>query len=348
VTTINLQSLENLARERGGGNRGALLRAVTECFFLGEGRHAAVELALFDDVIRLVLAEVEPQARAELATRLAPVRRPPPVVLLRLAHDEILVAEPILKGSPALDDAALTRLAGELSQDHLAAIAGRTRLGEGVTDVLVVRGDDRVVVRVAANDGARFSAAGFTTLADRAQVNVALRERLGDRADLPDAVIARVAPVIGGILIARIAGELDAASDELLAPPPRYGAGANRALDELLDLVARGLISLDEAATELADADAAAAVAQLVSRRTGLAADATLRALFAPTEELVTVLCRAASLHLDGFSAVLRMRRRRRRGAGAQPAEALAAFLRLPVETAQRVVRFLKDREGRS
>jgi hypothetical protein len=60
------------------------------------------------------------------------------------------------------------------------------------------------------------------------------------------------------------------------------------------------------------------------------------------------VLCRAAGLNLDGYSAVLRMRRRRRRGSGAQPAQALSAFLRLPVETARRVVRYLKDREGRS
>jgi hypothetical protein len=303
---------------------------------------------LFDDVIRMVLAEVEPRARAELAARLAAARRPPPVVLLRLANDEIRVAEPILKGSPALDDAALEGLAREQSQDHLAAIAERARLGERVTDVLVVRGNDRVVVRVAANTGARFSTAGFTTLADRAQVNEMLRERLALRTDLPDAVIARVVPLIGGILIARIAAELDAAGEETFVPAPRYGSGATRALDELLDLVARGLISLDEAATELADADAAPAVAQLVSRRSGLAAGAVLRALFAPSEEAVTVLCRAAGLNLDGYSAVLRMRRRRRPGTGAQPAQALAAFLRLPVETAQRVVRYLKDREGRS
>jgi hypothetical protein len=209
--------------------------------------------------------------------------------------------------------------------------------------VLVVRGDDRVAVRVAANAGARFSAAGFMTLADRAQVNEMLRERLAARTDLPEEAIARVVPVIGGILVARIAGELDAVPDEAI-PAPR----GTRALDELLDLVARGLVSLDEAAAERADADAAALVAQLLARRSGLAPDAALRALFAPSEELVTLLCRAAGLNLDGYSAVLRMRRRRRRGAGAHPAEALAAFLRLPVETARGVVRYLADRSRRA
>ncbi len=341
---LNLQSLEELAREGSGGKRRALLHSVTECFFVGEGQHSDVELALFDDVIGAVIAEVEPLVRAQLAARLAAVKQPPPMLLLRLANDNIMVAEEILKSSPALSDADLERLAREQSQDHLAAIAARPYLAERITDILVVRGDDRVAVRVAGNEGARFSVSGFAVLADRAQVNEMLRERLAARTDLPDAIMRRIVPMIGEMLIAKIAAEFEAgAASPEEGPPP---SGAARALGELLDLVARGLLSLDEAAAELADSDGAPFVAELLARRTGLLPASVLRGLFASSDEPVTVLCRAAGLNLDGYSAVLRMRRRRRRRTGSNPAQALTAFLQMPPETAQRVVRFLKVREG--
>jgi uncharacterized protein (DUF2336 family) len=270
-------------------------------------------------------------------------------LLLHLANDDIPVAEPILRHSPALGDAELERLARQQSQDHLAAIAERAGLAERVTDILVVRGDDRVAIRVAANDRARFSVAGFSILTDRAQVNELLRERLAARADLPDAIARRVIPLIGDILIAKLEAEFDAAPLAASAVPPAPRAArpdAARPLDELLDLIARGLISLDEAATELADSDGAVVVAELIARRVGLAPETVVRALFAGAEEPVTVLCRAAGFSLDGFSAVLRMRRRRRKSADTQPAQALTAFLQMPLETARRVVRFLKVRES--
>ncbi|GIK80583.1 MAG: DUF2336 domain-containing protein [Xanthobacteraceae bacterium] len=337
--TITLHSLESLARERGTDKRAALLQSVADCFLLGEGQHAAVELSLFDEIMRMVMAEVGPGPRAELAARLALARHPPPVVLLRLANDEILVAEPILANSPALAEDELERLARELSQEHLAAIAGRARLGERVTDVLVVRGDDRVAIRVAGNDGARFSPTGFVKLADRAEVNTILRDRLAARADLPETIVERLIPMIGGPMIARIAEGLDAAPDSLLPAVP------GRPLDMLLDQVARGTASLDEIVTELADSDAAVAVTELIARRTRLTPEPVVRAMFAPSEEPVTVMCRAAGFNLGAFSAVLRMRRRRRRGVARDPAQALAAFRELPVATAERVVRFLRARD---
>jgi len=54
------------------------------------------------------------------------------------------------------------------------------------------------------------------------------------------------------------------------------------------------------------------------------------------------VLCRAAGLKINGFSAVLRMRCRTR-GAMHSPAEALTAFHEMPVETAQQMVRMARE-----
>jgi hypothetical protein len=351
-----LQELESLARERSSDRRRALLRAITDRFF-GSGERTQSEVALYDDVVMRVLKEVEPMARAELADRIADASEPPRKALLRLAEDEILVAEPILTRSAALDDTDLERIARQQSQAHLAAIAVRPALSERVTDVLVDRGDDHVVGTVAANHGARFSNRGFTVLADRANGNEALLQRLGARSDLPDEVTERLVPMISCALEAKLrAAGADADSFALsglteesravLADRLRSATKVARPLEVLLDHIERGLMSVDEAVIELADVDATPDVAKLIADRDDLRSDTVMRALCAPADEPVAVLCRAAGLKINGYSAVVRMRRRRRRGADGSPGEALEQYHHVPLEIAQRVLRFLKVREA--
>jgi hypothetical protein len=115
----------------------------------------------------------------------------------------------------------------------------------------------------------------------------------------------------------------------------------NQGLQAVLDGVTDGLILLDEAAIKLADADAVEAVTDLLSRRIDLAADRVMRAIEAPSEAALTVICRAAGLNVNGFSAILRMRRRRL-PSDVSPAEVLATFLETSLVTARQVVSLLK------
>jgi hypothetical protein len=114
----------------------------------------------------------------------------------------------------------------------------------------------------------------------------------------------------------------------------------------VLDQVNRGYLLIDEAVIALADADAMVGIAKLVAKRLSLGADTVLRALDATSEEPSALVCRAAGININGFSAVLRMRRRRQHGADQTPSEALTAFQALPLETARRVVRTLKMDEA--
>ena len=351
-----LQTLEALARERSSDKRRALLRSITDCFFVAPDRHSETELDLFDDVMEMVLTEVEPVARAELAERLADIANPPRRVVGRLAGDDIAVARPILMRSSALTDDDLEDLARRMPQTHLAAIAERSVLSERITDVLVHRGDEIVLDRVVANRGARFSEQGFTTLADKAEHNDGLLGRLASRGDLPEQVVNRIVPLITASMQAKLAAAgadvdgdvVDGLIEEsrlTLVNRLRATASTARPLELLLDLVDRGVITLDEAVTEIADADGALQVSRLIAGRIDLRPDTVMRALYAASEEPVTVVCRGAGIYLNGFSAVLRMRRRRRRGGDSNPAAALNAFLQLPPETAERVIRFLRVRE---
>jgi uncharacterized protein (DUF2336 family) len=355
ITMATLQDLESLARERSSDKRRALLRAISDCFFASV-EPSTTEVALYDDVVTMVLDEVEPVARAELAERMADIANPPRRVLLQLAQDQIAVAQPILSRSPALDDAELERIALNQSQAHLAAIATRPTLSERVTDVLVARGDEQVVDTVVGNQGARFSPQGFTTLARLASTNESLLNRLGTRADLPAEITARLLPMISGALEARLqaAGAqtdistlngLAEESRSVLADRLRAATKSARPLAVIIDHVEREIMTLDDAVVELSDVDATPDVAKLIADRVDLRSDTVTRALCAPADEPVALLCRVAGLRTNGYSAIVRMRRRRRRGSDGSPAKVLEQYQNISLETAQRVLRFLKVRE---
>jgi hypothetical protein len=127
-------------------------------------------------------------------------------------------------------------------------------------------------------------------------------------------------------------------ADRLRTP---RGPLRNPGLQAVLDGVADGLILLDEAAITLADADAVEAITQLLSRRVDLSADRVMRAIEAPSEAALTVVCRAAGLNGNGFSAILRMRARQL-PSDVSPAEVLAAFFDISLGKAREVVSMLK------
>jgi len=122
---------------------------------------------------------------------------------------------------------------------------------------------------------------------------------------------------------------------------------ANRRQDQrasaLLERVREGLVLLDDALAELADADELRGLAGLIAERLGLEPEEVICAVAAPSERRLTVLCRAAGLNINGFSAVLRMRCRAR-GAIHSPAQALTAFHDMPVQTAQQMAHMAKGR----
>jgi len=111
---------------------------------------------------------------------------------------------------------------------------------------------------------------------------------------------------------------------------------------EILARRASGLIAAEEALVELADADCGAAIAALVAERVRLDAALVLRALEAGDDQAISVMCRAAGFKINGYSAVLRMRRRHGRGAGSAPTDALTFFSSLSRASAERIVEQLQ------
>ena len=173
-----IDELEAAVANRDIGARADILRRLTDLFVIAADQFSNEQLDLFDDVMCRLLDRIERSALAAFGERLSMVANAPPKVCRMLALDEsVEVAGPLLSASAQLDDATL--VAGARTQDHMLAISRRKVLSEDVTDVLIKRGDRRVVVSTAANDGAQFSEYGYSALIFRSRAMANSHSRFG-------------------------------------------------------------------------------------------------------------------------------------------------------------------------
>lgn len=219
------------AVETGGvKQRLRILQRITDLFVAGARGYSKEQIALFDDVLQELAADIEVKARAKLAQRMADAGGAPPKLIRSLAFDDAIeVAGPVLAHSEQLNDDELVENARTKSQGHLFAIAKRLKLSEAVTDVLVERGGRRVLRKVAGNHGARFSLAGYERLSVCARRDRKLTLTLAQRSDIPRQYFIKL---------------LDAASAtvrfKLEAANPQAAAAIRDSVDEVARAMQKG------------------------------------------------------------------------------------------------------------
>ena len=205
-----------------------MLRQVTDLFLSDVDRLSANQITVFDDVLVKLIDRVEVWALAQLSARLADAPAGPAQSIRKLAfHQDAAVAVPVLARSDCLTDEDLYYVASNRGQQHLLAIAARTSLHEGVTDVLIERGNSDVVRSLAKNIGACFSKSGYAALVEKAGRDEGLAERLGVRADIPvnllhellakasEAVKARLLKTAPPEMLGRIRATIDSIVEDI-------------------------------------------------------------------------------------------------------------------------------------
>lgn len=166
--------------------RFTILRKITDLFLADVDSYSDDHVAVFEELMNRLIQRIEHQALVELSGKLADVDRAPHSVIGRLSYDDdIDIAGPVLERSNVLTDDDLVEIARTKSQAHLSAIAGRARINEPVTDVLIDRGNAEVAHKVTTNAGARFSRFGMYKAVTRAERDVSLALAIADRGDLP-------------------------------------------------------------------------------------------------------------------------------------------------------------------
>jgi uncharacterized protein (DUF2336 family) len=185
TATALIPGLDEIVRSGDPKRRAEAARQISELFLQGAANFRADHVALFDGLLTSLVPHAELAARAALAERLSLLVNAPRTLVGQLAHeDEIAIAGPLLRRSPAIDEQVLVEIANAKGQGHLLAMAERPRLSPDLTDVMVRRGDRDVVRRAAGNAGAAFSTDGYSTLIKRASTDGVLTLTVGRRADL--------------------------------------------------------------------------------------------------------------------------------------------------------------------
>jgi uncharacterized protein (DUF2336 family) len=189
ITTTHqslIDELEAVIGQRSIGSRVDILQRVTDLFVTGSNRFNGEQRALFDDVMCRLVDEIEHTARVAFGERLATVSNAPPKVSCALALDDsIEVAGSLLVHSDQLDDETLATVARTKSQEHLLAISQRKLVSKDITDILVERGNQQVVINTVANVGAQFSEYGYSKLVVRSENNDKLALTVLSRSEIP-------------------------------------------------------------------------------------------------------------------------------------------------------------------
>lgn len=161
------------------------VRKISDLFVRGAARFQPDHVELFDGILTSLMPKTEIEARGELAERLSTLpNAPPQLVALLVRDDDVVIAGPLLRHSPVINDTTLVDIASLKGQPHLLAISERSTLTPLITDVIVRRGDIHVARSVARNTGAQFSHVGYSGLIRRAGEDAILAVTVGQRDDL--------------------------------------------------------------------------------------------------------------------------------------------------------------------
>jgi uncharacterized protein (DUF2336 family) len=164
----------------------SILRRVTDLFLESASLFSPDQVAVFDDVLGLLIRGADDDALIELSRKMASVENAPMKIVDTLAsHDNIAIAGPILEQSNSVADEVLAGVASTTGLKHQQAIVARSHISERVTDLLIDRGNADIAYKLVANPGARLSELGFVKMINQAKDDSTLAGMIAARADLP-------------------------------------------------------------------------------------------------------------------------------------------------------------------
>jgi uncharacterized protein (DUF2336 family) len=350
-----IPELEDIIQNGTQEKRAVTLQRIANLFVDGAPHFNEDHVGLFDDVLCRLVIEIESKARAEMSRTLAPISNAPSGLMRKLAHDEdIAVAGPVLAESSRLKDSDLVELAKTKGQAHLAAIAGRSGIGEAVTDVLVRRGDHQVARSIADNRSAKLSDGGFSALVRRAEGDGDLAERVGQRQDIPPHLfrdlLVRATAVVQERLLSSAKPETRAEIQRVLEKVSREFSKSAPMRD--YSAAQRTMLALSQG-SGLGEAEIAAVAGDKKFEETvvglalvcGIPIETADRLMAGDRPDPILILCKAAGFGWTTVRAII-IARPNAKGSSSQALDmAFANFEKLSASTAQRVVRFWQVRQ---
>ncbi len=342
-----IHEIDNTIAQSSAARRAEIVRHLTDLMLVNADQYSDDEMELIDDLFVRLIETIEESARALLAIRLGPYAKAPPKILSALACDDVIdVASPVLIQSERLTDAMLIECAKTKSQEHLLAISRRKMLAEAVTDVLVERGDQQVVLSTAQNAGAKFSSGGFTILVNRANGDDSLTACIGVRPDFPPQLFERLLESASNVVRRKLEAESPHAK-------PGIRSAVEDATDQVRTTVSSQLAKNAALAWQrdveklegFAKANQHDETVALIARMSGMTTDFVKRKIDEDHVESLLILAAAIGLSWDTTKIVLFFSAGEKSRSIGDIEQSEIAYQRLNQATARKILGFHRMRE---
>ena len=182
---------------------------------LGNSESLSRFSVLIQELVRATIREFELPIRRALSEKLSSDDRVPRTILLTLADDDVEVAWPILKGSLALADTDLIRIALAGSERHRLAISQRTGVCATVSAAVSAFAEVDVLEALLLNQSSEISNTTFTQIAFVARVSSRLHSPLAKREDLPRALALEMLDWVEAALHVHLAKRIGYSESEM-------------------------------------------------------------------------------------------------------------------------------------
>lgn len=151
------------------------------------------EVAIAEQIFRLLVRDTEVMVRAMLAEQLKMSKILPKDIVMTMARDISEVAVPVLQYSEVLEDddlITLVRTTGDTQKQ--VAVSERRSVSPALADALIDTGKAEVAGALVGNPGAVLNEKMLKRISDRFSTSPTVMERLGKRSALPLAVAEKV------------------------------------------------------------------------------------------------------------------------------------------------------------
>lgn len=340
--------------------RKALLKRLADVVSLPASRVNAFERAMTADLLVEMLREAEPDERARVAARVAPLAEIPNSLVRLLLRDEVAIARLLLDDCASLTDADLIACARDTGVQHRCAIALRRGVSEVVSEFLASFGEVQVLEALLRNTTARLSQPAVETMVAASRDAPALTHELLRRPELrPSGAYIMFwwcdTEARKGIL-SRFAVSrevLQDAVDDVFARAAEEGWSdpLSRKALQFIERRQRNRAAIEkspydslEHAIEAAESGLTRGLVQEIAYLSGLKPSTAAKLLGDIGGEPIAVLCKATGLPKACVRALWRSMRRPEFEADGSPSEhlerVLIAYDMLAVDRAQTVLRY--------
>lgn len=301
----SLNDLVDAARDTTSAGRAQLLESLNAICLKAGQELSPSEKAIVFDIFRQLIQVVEVRVRKTLARILSDRDDVPKDLILKLANDEIDVADPVLQFSNVLDDADLIRIIAQQAEAHQLAISKREALSIQVSDALVETQNRKVIGSLLRNDGAKIREGTLELLVEHSIDDREYQELLARRRELTVDMARRMYSWVGDALRDKIAKSFPEIDPEL---DDTVNEAVARALEETefseTDSISPSILGDSgykphprTMVKALRDGDIRL-FEELFRDITDLSANSATRVLYDSGPEALAIACKAA--HVDG------------------------------------------------